>query len=49
MANPEFELGIDAALAGRISAKIEATVKLTRRYIWVMKLRYIWAIIRAKF
>lgn len=36
------------ALDGEIKGVFHLEVKLSKRYIWIMKLRYIWAVIRAK-
>lgn len=50
MADPEMHLtlGAKAALSGKMSAKAIVIVNVTRRYIWLMKMRTIWAVIRAK-
>ena len=42
------KLGVKAAMHGQPHATVVLTVEMTRRYIWLMKLRYIWAIVRAK-
>ncbi len=31
-----------------VTATVEVDLRMTRRFIWMMKLRHIWAIIRAK-
>lgn len=41
-------LGVSAAKSATVHATINVDVKVTRRYIWMFKLKYIWAIIRAK-
>lgn len=42
-------LGAKAAMkAAQPSMTFTVEVKLTRRYIWLLKLRYIWAVITAK-
>ena len=42
-------LGAKAALKNEIgTVTLEVTVHLTKPYIWIMKCRYIWAVIRAK-
>ena len=45
---PVFTLGAKHALDKQITATITLTAKMTRRYIWMLKLKYIWAVIRAK-
>ena len=40
-------LGVKAAMKNEVSATITLTINITRRFIWLMKLRYIWAIVRA--
>lgn len=47
--NLNMTLGAKAALKSPMAnATITVTAKLSKPYIWVMKLRYIWAVIRAK-
>ncbi len=50
MAGVKMTLGAKAAMSKNIDIKgtvhIEAT--MTRRFIWLMKLRYVWAVIRAR-
>lgn len=36
------------AFQSEIKGTIRVNVKMTKRYIWIMKMRYIWAVIRAK-
>lgn len=51
MASTEFDmtLGAKAAMRGpAVTAQVTVNVIVTRRYIWIMKLRYIWAIVRMK-
>jgi hypothetical protein len=40
-------LGVMDAQKGKFTSTIVTSIKLTRRYIWVLKLRNIWSIIRA--
>ena len=47
MADINMTLGAKAARRGEVSVTLTAVLKVTRGYIWLMKLRYIWAIIRA--
>lgn len=44
----DLTLGAKAARAGTITGVVTVNVRLSRGYIWMMKLRYIWAVIRAK-
>lgn len=45
----DMKLGAKAAMKSPMAtAELTVNVTMTRRYIWIMKLRYIWAIIRAK-
>lgn len=39
--------GAGAAKNFNVSASLVTEIKLTRRFIWLMKLKYIWAVIRA--
>lgn len=48
MADVKFTLGTKAAMHGNINATVHIETTMTRRYIWMMKLRYIWAVIRAR-
>jgi len=50
MANSNYQmtLGAKAATHGEFTATLTVEVKVTRRAIWVYKLRAIWAIIRAE-
>ena len=42
-------LGAKAAMKTEVgTVTLEVTVRLTKPYIWIMKCRYIWAVIRAK-
>lgn len=43
-------MGAKDALQGQLNAVVhmEVGVKITRRYVWLFKLRYIWTIIRVK-
>lgn len=43
----EMDMGIQAARYGKLTAQVTVYAKITRRYIWMMKLRWIWSIIRA--
>lgn len=43
-----YTVGAKEARTGEVHAVMHLEVGISRRYIWVMKLRYIWAIIRAK-
>lgn len=45
--NMRMNLGAKQARSGTLTATIRVDVKVSRRFIWMMKLRYIWAIIRA--
>lgn len=42
-------MGMKAAHKVTVKGTLVVNIKLTRRYIWLMKLKYIWAVIRADF
>lgn len=44
----EFVLGVREACECEVPAPrvVESEIKITRRFIWVMKLRWIWTIIK---
>ncbi len=48
MSKYAVEMGAKDAMIGDLKGTVHLEVKLTRRFIWMMKLRYIWAVIRAK-
>ena len=48
MAKIMATLGVSDAIRIGTKATIQAEIHMTRRYIWMLKLQYIWAVIRAK-
>lgn len=48
MAGVKAVMGIKEARKPNITATVVLEVKIARRFIWMMKLRTIWAVIRAK-
>lgn len=43
-----FVLNGKHALNHKVQGVLYVDLKVTKRYIWIMKIRYIWAVIRAK-
>lgn len=48
MAGLKAVMGIKEAREPNVAATVVLEVKATRRFIWMMKIRAIWAVIRAK-
>lgn len=48
MAGLKAVMGIKEARKPNVTATVVLEVKVTRRFIWMMKIRAIWAVIRAK-
>ena len=48
MAKATFIVNDKTALNHKIEGVVHVDVAISRRFIWIMKLQYVWAVIRAK-